>query len=297
MSHLKIRRQPPIQAKIGVAMFILFASFCVTHHTNIQHCRVEVVLSTIIISAFFLFSYPIPQPQSYHNFADKRVLLCSCHSIGLFLPSNEQPRGVTIPNAGDVISNTVILTGGLLGVMLLSMDPSSAEKYDWTRNVCLPLLFYSTILISVGSTYYHWKPTDQSLVWDRLPMTIAFVSMFCFIMEEYTSLGIGPDMLFPLIGVGVFSIIYWRWTDDLRLYAVVQFFPLLVIALLIVFGDPKHGGRLQHALALLSYLLAKYCEDRDYEIFELTEQRVSGHSLKHVLAGFASVFIATTIYA
>lgn len=128
-------------------------------------------------------------------------------------------------------------------------------------------------------------------------MTIAFVSTFCFMLEEYTSLGIGRDVLFPLIGVGVFSIIYWRWTDDLRLYAVVQFFPLLVIALLIVISEPKHGGRLQHALALLSYLLAKYCEDRDYEIFELTEQRVSGHSLKHVLAGSASVLIATTIYA
>ena len=55
----------------------------------------------------------------------------------------------------------------------------------WQLEVCFPILFYSTIAIAVGSTYYHWNPNDSTLVWDRLPMTLAFVSIFCFMLEEY----------------------------------------------------------------------------------------------------------------
>ena len=241
--------------------------------------------------------------------------MCSCHgngsrySSGLFLPSNDNERRVdgfvAIPNFGDVVSNLVILAGGLWGVIRTNIikeeyyNGADFEDMDptrqWQLTICLPILFYSTILISFGSTYYHWSPTDQSLVWDRLPMTLAFVSIFCFMLEEYTSIGVGIVLLFPLMGIGVFSIIYWRWSGDLRLYALVQFLPLLIIAWLVAAGDPTYGVRLWHVLALIFYALAKYCEDRDHEIYELTERIVSGHSMKHVLAGFASVAIASAI--
>jgi hypothetical protein len=127
-------------------------------------------------------------------------------------------------------------------------------------------------------------------------MTIAFVSIFCFMLEEYTSFGFGQSLLFPLMSIGVLSIVYWRLTNDLRLYALVQFLPLLLIAILLICNYPMHGGKMQHQSALLLYVLAKYCEDRDYEIFELTRQIVSGHSLKHLLAGLASIAIASTVH-
>ncbi|MBT3812899.1 MAG: hypothetical protein HOE45_04700 [Gammaproteobacteria bacterium] len=34
------------------------------------------------------------------------------------------------------------------------------------------------ILVAAGSSYYHWNPNNQTLVWDRLPMTICFMSLF-----------------------------------------------------------------------------------------------------------------------
>jgi hypothetical protein len=52
---------------------------------------------------------------------------------------------------------------------------------------------------------------------------------------------------------------------------------------------------MQHQSALLFYALAKYFEDRDCEIFRLTRQIISGHSLKHALAGLASIAIASTV--
>jgi hypothetical protein len=32
-------------------------------------------------------------------------------------------------------------------------------------------------------------------------------------------------ILWPLLVLGVVSLLVWRWTDDLRLYGWVQFFP------------------------------------------------------------------------
>ena len=125
-------------------------------------------------------------------------------------------------------------------------------------------------------------------------MTLAFVSIFCFMLEEYVpTAGIGQSLLQPLLGIGVFSVVYWRWTDDLRLYALVQFLPLVVIAALLVCGQPTHGGAIQQAVGLACYALAKACEEQDYEIFDWTNKQISGHSLKHMFAGLASVSIAS----
>lgn len=306
---LTLRRHPTFQAKSGVAIFtstsvyLIYLLILPNQHENVD-VRLPSSLSAlvVVIGGYFLFIEPIPQPQSYHNFADKRAFLCSClgYSEGFFLPRNERRRGFVIPHFGDVVSNIIILLGGLIGTFSIQFArDTSTQEVDsirqWQLDICLPLFFYSTVLISMGSTYYHWKPVDQSLVWDRMPMTVAFISIFCFMLEEYTSFGIGPALLPPLLTVGVFSIMYWQRTDDLRLYVLVQFLPLLIISMLLVSGDPKHGGKVQHVVALAFYAASKYCEDRDYEIFALTGHRLSGHSLKHVLAGLASIMLASSI--
>jgi hypothetical protein len=95
--------------------------------------------------------------------------------------------------------------------------------------------------------------------------------------------------------LGIFSVLYWRWTDDLRLYVLIQFLPLIIIAGLLVCCQPRHGGKLQQTLAFVSYGLAKVCEERDYEIYTFTTKRISGHSMKHALAGMATIFIASLL--
>jgi len=75
-------------------------------------------------------------------------------------------------------------------------------------------------LVSIGSAYYHWKPTSERLVWDRLPMTIAFMSIYYLVMEETMRI----DSLFLLIFfivVGVSSVIIWKIYNDLRFYIIV----------------------------------------------------------------------------
>jgi len=304
---IKIRRRPGEAALVGTftICFAIISSSNINNHNFTEPPTILFILGIVLISLYFLFVEPIKQSQSYHNFADKRQFICSCHSLseGIFLPPDSivenRRRGFIIPNFGDVVSNIVIFAGGLFGVILLHIDSTKEEVEDtrrWQLNICLPIMFYSTILISIGSTYYHCNPHDASLVWDRLPMTFAFVSTFCYMCSEYLPNHEGIEsLLLPLIILGLTSVLYWRWTDDLRLYALVQFLPLLIIAGLLICYQPKHGGRAQHAFALICYALAKLCEDRDYEIFNLTHNVISGHSLKHVLAGIASISIASVL--
>jgi len=288
-----------------------------------------VTIVLLLIAAFFLFVEPIPQPQSYHNFADRRRCVCRCGGgrgrgrgmpSMMFLPPNyhgsgdkSKPNaGIVLPNFGDTASNIVILLGGLSGVVsLVALDLMETEKNgvgidrtpseEWQLNVCLPLFFAATVVVSIGSTYYHWNPSDATLVFDRLPMTVAFAAIFCYMLDEYLSAqdgntfesSIGQDMLIPLTITGIVSVVYWSWTDDLRLYAVVAIFPMFLMLFLVLFcSPPRHGGTVQQVLGLILYSAAKISEDRDHEVFNLTGKRVSGHSLKHILAGLAPIAIA-----
>ncbi len=301
---INVRRQPTNNAKVGVVFFAAYIIHFAHNHGHNLTGPVSAVLLVVatLISAFFLFVAPIPQPQVYHDFADKRTFICSCAAKGgFFLPpgAESERKGFIIKNFGDVLSNLVIFAGGVRGLALLQVgntDFAVGSIREWQQQVCLPILFSSTVAISAGSAYYHWNPNDSTLVWDRLPMTVAFVSTFCYMLEEYIpDVGIGQSLLAPLLLLGMFSVLYWSWADDLRLYALIQFLPLVIIAGLLVCRRPKHGGAAHHAFALVSYGLAKVCEERDYEIFSWTRQRVSGHTLKHVLAGMATMSIASLL--
>ena len=176
---IKFRRKPGEAALVGTftICFAIISSSNINDHNLKEPPTILFILVVVVISLYFLFVEPIKQPQSYHNFADKRQFICSCHSLsGVFLPpsnisTNEnRRRGFIIPNFGDVVSNIVILAGGIFGVILLHISNTEEEVEDtnrsWQLNTCLPIMFYSTIAISIGSTYYHCNPHDASLVWD-----------------------------------------------------------------------------------------------------------------------------------
>mmetsp|Transcript_19020 Transcript_19020/g.41151 ORF Transcript_19020/g.41151 Transcript_19020/m.41151 type:complete len:328 (-) Transcript_19020:75-1058(-) len=312
---IKIRRTPTASSFFTVFSLVILAILQYREEARKRHISLPCAAILVTLSAFFLFVEPIPQPQSYHYFADARGFRCRCSSGGggsggppLFLPPNVRGRSI-IPNFGDVVSNVVILIGGLSGLLALMMMPAPTDDADecWQLGTCLPLFFVATVAVSIGSTYYHWKPTDSTLVWDRLPMTVAFVAIFCFMLDDYlpgstdddsnavtgsNTSSIGPAVLAPFVIIGVLSVLYWTYTDDLRLYAVVSIMPLLLMPILFMCYRPRHTGIAQQGIGLSFYFAAKICEEKDHEIFHWTGRRISGHSLKHVLAGLAPVSIA-----
>ena len=167
---IKLRKTPTSYAAVTAVSFFNLCLFYKLGHiilskSSILHYYI-LPLGALLISAYFLFVSPIKQSQSYHNFADKRIFLCSCHALrseGYFLPpgttaDRSRRQGFTIPNFGDVISNIVILSGGALGIIILHLKEAE-ETIDsarrWQLEICLPIFFYATIAISIGSTYYH----------------------------------------------------------------------------------------------------------------------------------------------
>jgi len=216
---------------------------------------------------------PIPQPQSYHNFADQRAFL-------------------GIPNGFDVLSNLPFLLVGIWGAVFVLRRASPSDSFltggeRWPYLV----LFLGVLLTCFGSGYYHLAPDNARLVWDRLPMTLGFMSLLAAAMAERINLKLGLGSLAPLLALGLASVAQWHLSEqrgegDLRFYLMVQFFPLLAIPLLLVLLPPRYTLGSYFVAALGFYGLAKVFELFDREIFALGGI-VSGHTLKHLTAAAA----------
>src|SRR5262249_18732432 len=77
---------------------------------------------------------------------------------------------------------------------------------------------------------------------------------------------------------------------DLRFYFVVQFFPLVALPLLFLFFKPRYTGTGDMIASLACYGLAKVVEVLDANIYA-QGGLVSGHTLKHLIAGGGSAYL------
>ena len=217
------------------------------------------ILALIILMAASLAGLlllpPIAQDQNYHQFADQRKLL-------------------GIPNFWNVFSNLPFIAVGVAGLRQFYRQPATA------------VLFSGMILTGFGSAYYHLNPSDATLFWDRLPMTICFAAVLSAAIEERVDERAGTFMLWPLLAVGIASVLLWRWSGDLRLYAWAQFFPLLALIVVLQLFGPKYTGARYWLAAAALYALAKLFEFYDDGIFS-AGALLSGHTLKHLAAAAA----------
>ena len=203
---------------------------------------------------------PIHQPLAYHRFADARTLL-------------------GVPNFWNVLSNLPFVLVGLAG---LTWCARHIQRVPRELRAAWLVLFVGVALVGLGSGWYHLAPGNATLVWDRLPMTLAFMAFFAIILGEHLSARAARIALWPLLLAGVASVLYWRRTDDLRPYALVQFLPVLLIPLILLLYPRKGSGAVWVALAC--YVLAKLLEAFDPQIYGALGGTISGHSLKHVAA-------------
>lgn len=170
---------------------------------------------------------------------------------------------------------------------------SDAERWPYV------VLFAGAGLTGVGSAYYHLAPDNARLVWDRLPMTLAFMAFCSATIAERIDVRAGIRLLLPLLGVGVASVAYWHWTEqrgigDLRPYGLVQFFPTLAIPLLVVLFPPRYTRSRDIGVVLGLYGAAKVVEALDAPIYAMGHI-VSGHTLKHLSAAAAAGWLARMI--
>ena len=205
---------------------------------------------------------PIAQSGAYHDFADQRFLL-------------------GVPNLLDVASNIAFLIVGVWGIALCA-----GPRHRPGAASCV-VFFIGTVLTGFGSAYYHWAPSDDTLVWDRLPIALAFMALFVALVVEHVGEGLERFLLAPALAVGAMSVLWWWWSGDLRPYLWVQFAPLLCIPLVLAMFPGRYTHRRFIFYGIGLYALAKAAEIADKDIFTLTAHVVSGHTLKHVLAAGA----------
>lgn len=210
-----------------------------------------ITLALAALTALVLFFIPpIHQDPNYHAF--------------------HGPQG---PWSGIVWSNLPFALAGLAGLyhwLKADWKPYS-DKAPWLL-ICL-----SGPLIAAGSAWYHLNPNNAALVWDRLPMTLAFMPLLAALFA--------PNLTIPLTIAGAATVIYWQQSGDLRPYVMAQFFPMLVIPLKLLSRTLPYTQthRLWQMIGL--YVLAKVAEHFDEALLAVTN--LSGHTWKHCLAALA----------
>jgi hypothetical protein len=232
------------------------------------------VTAILVVAAIVLPA--MPQPLSYHQFADCRTIWA-------------------VPNFFNVVSNLPFLVGGALG--LVRVLRGDGRFLDPRERLPYLVFFLGALLTCFGSAYYHAAPDNARLVWDRLPMTLGFAGLVAAAVAERVDLKLGLRSLWPLLAVGLISTLYWYGTErlgrgNLIPYAAFQAWSVAVIVLLVAFfraGRYSHGGLLAWAAAW--YGLAKIFEGLDLQVFRLLGGTLSGHTIKHVLASFAVVAV------
>jgi hypothetical protein len=233
------------------------------------------ILATLCLAGLstLLFVATIPQDPAYHRFVDQRSLW-------------------GLPNFWNVVSNFPLLPVGLAGVLGVAR-----RHWEGTRTparAAYIAFFVGVALTGIGSAWYHLDPTNDTLVWDRLPMTIAFMGLFTAILTEH--LHPRAQRALPwLLALGVGSVAYWSVSEhfgagDLRPYALVQFLPAVLIPVVLVSYPGSYIRDSDLVVVLLFYALSKLAEHFDGALYTLTGT-LSGHTLKHLLAALAAYWV------
>jgi hypothetical protein len=228
-----------------------------------------VAFTLLAVAAAFLLP-AMPQPLDYHHFADERAAF----GIGNFL---------------DVVSNVAFLLAGLAGLVVVfsgrACFESPGERWPYA------VFFLGVLLTAAGSAYYHLSPDNETLFWDRLPMTIAFMGLLSSQIVDRVSVRAGLALLVPMLLVGMGSVVYWIVTERMGAgnvlpYGILQGYSVVVLLLMATLHRSRYTRANDVYFIFGWYVLAKVLESLDGEILALGHV-VSGHSLKHVAAAAA----------
>ncbi len=233
-----------------------------------------VVLIALAGALAALLLPPFQQPQAFHHFADQRTWF-------------------RIPNFLNVISNVGFLLVGLAGLGFLWNNTAATAHRRFiepSERIPYVVFFLGVLSTGFGSAYYHWRPTDATLVWDRLPMTVAFMSLLAATIAERINQRAGLRLLGPLMLAGAASVAYRRWRGNLWPYAVAQYYSILLVGLIIWLFPPRYSRSADLLWVMAIYALAKVAEALDAPILA-ARRLVSGHTLKHLIAALAVYWV------
>ncbi|MFO1362814.1 MAG: ceramidase domain-containing protein [Burkholderiales bacterium] len=229
---------------------------------------------TVAAVAAAILCPPVPQGEAYHRFADQRALL-------------------GVANFADVASNAGFVVAAVLGLAAVAAPRTRFERA--AERVPYAFFFSGLLLTAAGSAYYHLAPDNERLYWDRLPMTVAFMSLVATQIVERVSLRAGLALLAPMLLAGAATVQYWIATEragagNVVPYGVLQLYAV-VVAAVIAWSHPSRYTRARDIYwVFAAYVAAKAFEALDARIFDLGGI-VGGHALKHLAAAASGLIV------
>lgn len=241
--------------------------------SKIKNLQIFGVVTLALFLSLMIFSNPIAQWPEYHQFQDAQMVL-------------------GIPNFLNVVSNGGFLILGVYGILLAATRRkkfSFLKSGDWIFHL---VLWIGCILTGLGSAYYHWAPSNDRLIWDRLPMTLCFTSIIGITLIERTDLIFFRRFIWALVAMGAASVYYWSWSEsqghgDLRPYGFFQFYPAIALPYILRTLSARFTEDRRWYGVMGYYLAAKIFEAQDVAIFKVTGGLIGGHPIKHLFATLA----------
>ena len=237
---------------------------------RVRHRERKLLGAALLMVVLAVAGPSLMQPAHYHDFADQRAW-------------------GAIPHAMDVLSNLPFAAWGAAGLWALArafrrraIDGASA----WLAG-----LFFAGLMVTAGvSAFYHWQPDDAGLVWDRSGMVLAFAGLLGLAALQAASRRAGIALAAALLLLGPVTVWVWTVSGNLLPWGVLQIGGMALILGLAWLQPawPAPGLSIRWTLVIALYALAKVLELADHQVFALTDQLVSGHSLKHVVASCAA---------
>ena len=228
------------------------------------------IWSSLFVASFLLRLFGVFKLAPAENlFADTRSL-CGVHHFG------------------DVLSNMSFILVGIYGIYSLIKNDNN--------DINMWLIALGSMLVGLGSSYYHLNPNNNTLLWDRLPMSIVFSGIFMYAMAELDlvkKINYIPASIAYLV-FSMATVITWYigtkiHHDLIAPYVFLQFGGMILIIILALMAFFESKNKLAKTLIsiIACYALAKVFEHFDFQIFTALNHIISGHSIKHIVSAFA----------
>lgn len=236
--------------------------------TSTRGLEMGLLVACLALLALGAWGPSITQPSRYHAFADQRDLF-------------------GVPNMMDVLSNLAFAGFGLVGAWRIRRLPPGAISP--VQRSLADLFFAGLLMTALCSAWYHVQPQDLGLAVDRCGMAIAFAGLLGLAAATRISDRAGQWVTLAVLVCGAWSIWTWSTSANVLPWAVLQYGG---IALMLGLGSlaPRDGALpVSWTTVILVYVLAKVLEQTDAQVYQLTGDLVSGHTLKHIVASFAAL--------
>lgn len=129
------------------------------------------------------------------------------------------------------------------------------------------------LLLFIGSTTFHYKTNKYTLFFDRITMILVFSYFFHLFYDKIS--------FFNYSILGIITVIYWLYTENLLLFFLYQLAGLL---LFLVYYPMDF---LKKLILIISYILISYILITYSQVLEKGKY----HSLKHLALGSLSLIL------